>query len=73
MQQYVYNGKNEKDFYTEFIHNVRCDWYKDPTDDNEVDEPYGVIIVPKDYDTCWMAYRKNYLGWEVSISPVAKQ
>ena len=29
MQQYVYGGKNEQDFYMEFVHNVRCDYLKE--------------------------------------------
>ena len=73
MQQYVNNGKNEEDFYFEFIHNVRCDYSKKPTDDGVMDEPYGVIIVPKDYDTDWIAYRNFYLGWKVVVAPVAER
>jgi len=73
MKQYVYNGKNEKDFYLEFIHNVRCDLFREPSDDSEVNEPYGVIVVPKDYDTNWIAYRNFYLGWEIVIAPITEQ
>ena len=46
MQQYVYGGKNEQDFYMEFVHNVRCDYLKEPTDDYQVGEPFGVIVAP---------------------------
>lgn len=73
MNQYIYHGQNEKEFYNEFIHNVRCDYLLDPTDDNDVTEPLGVIIVPKDYDTCWISKRKFYLGWKIVIAPVAYQ
>lgn len=31
------------------------------------------IIVPKDYDTCWMAYRNFNLGWKVVLAPVAEK
>ena len=44
---------------------------RDLSDDSAVEEPYGVIVVPKDYDTSWMAYRSFYLGWKVIIAPVA--
>ena len=73
MQQYVYGGKNEQDFYMEFVHNERCDYLKEPTDDYQVGEPFGVIVVPKDYDTCWIAYRNYYLGWKVIVAPVTIQ
>lgn len=73
MEQYIYRGENEKEFYKAFIHNVRCDYFKEPTDNNEVENPYGIIVVPKDYDTCWMAERNYYLGWKVVVAPVALQ
>ena len=62
MQQYVYGGKNEQNLYL-----------KEPTDDYQVGEPFGVIVVPKDYDTCWIAYRNYYLGWKVIVAPVTIQ
>ena len=61
MEKYIYRGENEKEFYKAFIHNVRCDYFKEPTDNN------------KDYDTCWMAERNYYLGWKVVVAPVAMQ
>lgn len=73
MDQYIYRGENEKDFFLAFVHNVRCDYRKEPTDDSVVDLPYGTIVVPKDYDTSWMAYRNFYLGWKVVIAPVAEK
>lgn len=73
MEQYIYRGESEKDFYMEFVHNVRCDYLKSSTDDRKVESPYGTIVVPKDYDTCWMANRNFYLGWRVVVAPVAKE
>ncbi len=71
MQQYRYHGQSEKAFYMEFVHNVRCDFGRDPGDDSEVKEPYGVIMIPKEFATCWIAYRNYYLGWKVIRMPTA--
>jgi len=68
MNQYIYNGQSEKAFYNEFVHNVRCNHMTDPSDDSNVIEPIGVIIVPKDFDTCWIATRHYYLGWKIVIA-----
>ena len=73
MNQYIYRGQSEEDFGKEFIHNVRCDYLSDVQDDSFVENPYGTIVVPKDYDTCWMAKRNYYLGWKVVVAPVTIQ
>lgn len=31
------------------------------------------IIVPKDYDTCWMAYRNFNLGWKVVFGSCCRE
>ena len=47
MNQYIYRGENEKDFFLAFVHNVCCDYLKEPTDDSVVDLPYVMRMAPR--------------------------
>lgn len=75
MDRRIYLGEDERAFYLAFLRSVTLDDIAtdDPDDDEEQDPPCGVVVVPKDYESCWLAGRKSYLGWKVVLAPVAKE
>jgi len=75
LKQFLYRGEIEEEFYQKFTQVVE---YKiDANNPNNLEvasePPYGVIIVAKDHESCWISYYKYYLGWKIVFAPVAIQ
>lgn len=72
--KYFYRGETEREFYLTFCMAHDSDEYflrhriKPGT---EPEKPLGTIIVPKDYENCWIVEHRFYLDWEVVVAPVA--
>lgn len=72
---FIFRGETERDFYLVFS---QAHDFEEYTHDRHEDSapqgpPLGYILVAKDYESDWIAYRKYYLGWFVVVAPVASR
>lgn len=72
--KFFYRGETEREFYLVFSTAHDLDEYYIRVGDEEgiePEKPLGTIIVPKEYENCWITERRYYLDWEVVVAPVA--
>ncbi len=71
--KFFYRGEAEREFYLVFSTAHDLDEYYIRVGDEEgiePEKPLGTIIVPKEYENCWIAQQRYYLDWEVIVAPV---
>lgn len=71
--KYFYRGEAEREFYLVFSMSHDLDEYYIRVGDEEgidPEKPLGTIIVPKEYENCWITSHRYYLDWEVVVVPV---
>lgn len=81
MKQYIYRGENPREFELAFLKNVGLDSVSfrgsDGTEgipgDYPTDDPFGVIIIPKDFEDCWLADLHFYMDWKVVVASAPRQ
>ncbi len=74
--KFFFHGEAEREFYLVFSTSHDLDEYYIRVGDEEAVEPerpLGTIIVPKEYENSWIAFRRYYLDWEVVIVQVEGQ
>lgn len=70
---FFYRGEAEREFYLVFSTAHDLDEYYIRVGDEEgvePEKPLGTIIVPKEYENCWITRQRYYLDWEVVVVPV---
>lgn len=71
--KFFYRGEAEREFFLVFSTAHDLDEYYIRVGDEEGVEPeksLGTIIVPKEYENCWITRQRYYLDWEVVVAPV---
>ncbi len=71
--KFFYRGETEREFYLVFSTAHDLDEYYIRVGDEEgiePEKPLGTIIVPKEYENCWITQQRYYLDWEVIVAPV---
>ena len=71
--KFFYRGEAEREFYLVFSTAHDLDEYYIRVGDEEgiePEKPLGTIIVPKEYENCWITEHRYYLDWEVVVAPV---
>ncbi len=71
--KFFYRGEAEREFFLVFSAAHDLDEYYIRVGDEEGIEPeksLGTIIVPKEYENCWITRQRYYLDWEVVVAPV---
>lgn len=71
--KYFYHGEAEREFFLAFCASHDLDEYYIRVGDEEgldPEKPLGTIIVPKEYENCWITRHRYYLDWEVVVAPV---
>ena len=72
--KFFYRGETEREFYLVFSTAHDLDEYYIRVGDEEgvePEKPLGTILVPKEYENCWITEHRYYLDWEVVVVPVA--
>lgn len=71
--KFFYRGEAEREFYLVFTTAHDLDEYYIRVGDEkgiEPEKPLGTILVPKEYENCWITEHRYYLDWEVVVVPV---
>ncbi len=71
--KFFYRGETEREFFLVFSTAHDFDEYYIRVGEEEGIEPkkpLGTIIVPKEYESCWITQQHYYLDWEVVVAPV---
>ncbi len=71
--KFFYRGEAEREFFLVFSTAHDIDEYYIRVGEEEgiePEKPLGTIIVPKEYENCWITQQRYYLDWEVIVAPV---
>lgn len=71
--KFFYRGETEREFFLVFSTAHDLDEYYIRVGDEEgvePEKPLGTILVPKEYENCWITQHRYYLDWEVVVVPV---
>lgn len=75
-RHYIYRGETRRDFHLTFTQAHELEEYHyriGPEADEEPAIPLGEIIVPKDYENCWITEHPYFLDWKIVVVPVSSQ